>query len=295
MTKRKALDWLAFTSVLRTPPPSPDAVAHTVRAWGYIRVSSEEQRESGLSLEYQERRCRDFWERELKPLGIEWAELLNDEGISAFKKPLFQRPMGQKLLVEARPGDRIIITRFDRVFRSMPDFVRCLEVFESRGISMDLLDCPMDYSTANGRAMLQMMCVFAEWESRIKSERTKAALAIRRSQGKPVNGKRVGYRTVLHGTDRIQVPDYEIRKVLREIVRLRDDEGIESWDAIARLIEEEDCRRTHRPFRPGAFHRWRWTRRRVQGGYRAWKQILEVEGDAALPDHVFKERRNVAI
>ncbi len=64
------------------------------KAYGYIRVSREEQVESGLSLEAQEQTARGFWEPNLKAKGLEWGGLWVDEAVSAFSRALLRRPSG---------------------------------------------------------------------------------------------------------------------------------------------------------------------------------------------------------
>jgi len=117
---------------------------------------------------------------------VTWANFMADEAVSAFKRPLLRRPHGRKFVTVAKPGDHIVVTRFDRCFRSMLDFVNTFRLLEPRGIILHILDAPGDPGTANGRAMLQMLCVFAEWSSRITSERNQAVVGILRQQGRPV-------------------------------------------------------------------------------------------------------------
>ena len=210
-------------------------------AYGYIRVSHEEQKESGLSLEAQEQQCRRFWERQLRPIGVTWANFMADEAVSAFKRALFRRPQGQLLLVNLHRGDHLIITRFDRVFRSMEDFVTAYKLLQTRGVMIHILDAPGDPNTANGRAMLQLLCVFAEWSSRITSERNQAVVAILRQQGRPVSGTPPwGFQIVgPQGARRLE-PDWEARAMMQRIVRMHDVEGQE-WTAIAQRIRADQA------------------------------------------------------
>ena len=217
------------------------------KTYGYIRVSKEEQAESGLSLEAQEQAARGFWERNLKGKGLEWAGFWADEAVSAFSRPLLRRPNGQKFVTVAGPGDHIVVTRFDRCFRSMLDFVNTFRLLDTQGIVLHILDAPGDPNTANGRAMLQMLCIFAEWESRVKSERVKAALAILRQQGKHTGGKPPwGYKVVgrkrdrekgIPGDRRLQ-PDWEERRWMLEVARLRLVEKITCWEDIGRRMRQ---------------------------------------------------------
>ena len=215
------------------------------KAYGYIRVSGEEQAETGLSLEAQEQTARGFWQRTLKETDVEWGTLWADEAVSAFKKPFLRRPSGKKFVTVAEPGDHIIVTRFDRCFRSMLDFVNTFKLLETRGIILHVLDAPGDPNTANGRAMLQMLCVFAEWESRVKGERVKAAQAILRQQGKhtggmppwgyKVEGRRRDRDNGIPG-DRRLVPDWDERRWMLEVARLRLVERLGCWEDVARAM-----------------------------------------------------------
>jgi len=275
------------------------------KAYGYIRVSRDEQVESGLSLEAQEQIAHSFWERNLKGKGLEWGGLWADEAVSAFKRPLLRRPNGQKFVTIAKPGDHIVVTRFDRCFRSMLDFVNTFRLLETREIILHILDAPGDPGTANGRAMLQMLCVFAEWESRVKSERVKAAMVILRQQGKHTGGKPPwGYKVVgprrnrESGTpgNRRLIPDWEERALMLEIVRLRDLERIPCWEMIAARMRQmqRDARRAGID-NPALFRReWSW-----ESCHRAyvafWTVLVKKEGTSWIADPTIKNLAEVRL
>jgi len=275
------------------------------KTYGYIRVSKEEQAESGLSVEAQEQTARGFWERSLKAKGLEWGSFWADEGVSAFSRPLLRRPNGQKFVTVARPGDHIVVTRFDRCFRSMLDFVNTFRLLDTTGIVLHILDAPGDPATANGRAMLQMLCVFAEWESRVKSERVKAAMVILRQQGKHTGGKAPwGYKVVgrkrdrdkgIPGDRRLQ-PDWEERALMLEIVRLRDLERIPCWETIAVRMRQmqRDARRAGLD-NPALFRReWSWES--CQRAYAAfWTVLVEKEGTSWIADPTIKSLADVRL
>jgi len=166
------------------------------KAFGYIRVSKQEQVESGLSLEFQETACREFCERKLAGKGVVWGGLYADEAVSAFKKHLPKRPQARVMLKQMRRGDHLIVLRSDRAFRRSLDAAQTWELLEKMGVTMHVTDMPWDPSTASGRAMMAMLVVFAEWESGIKSERIKAAMTIKRQRGEQLNGRTPwGYET----------------------------------------------------------------------------------------------------
>src|SRR5687768_11803905 len=97
-------------------------------AYGYIRVSSEEQADSGLGLEAQRQRIRSYCE--LKDLRL--GGIFEDPGESG-GKPLCSRPSGNRLLAEVRRSRPIVIVaRFDRLFRSVADAAQTIADFDRR-------------------------------------------------------------------------------------------------------------------------------------------------------------------
>ena len=87
--------------------------------------------------------------------------------------------------------------------------------------------------------MLQLMAVFAEWSSRITSERIKAAQAILRQQSRPVGGKRpFGYRVAGEKGQRRLAPDREERAVLVRIIKAVEIEGVVAWDKLSAVAQQ---------------------------------------------------------
>ena len=83
----------------------------------YVRVSSEEQADSGLGLEAQRRRIAAFCQMK----GVRLAEVFEDPGVSG-GKPLATRPAGSKLLASAMKGKSLgVVAKLDRLFRSVAD------------------------------------------------------------------------------------------------------------------------------------------------------------------------------
>ena len=78
--------------------------------------------------------------------------------------------------------------------------------------------------------------MFAEWSSRIASERIKATQAILRQQGRPTGGRRpFGYRVVVEDDQRLLPPDWTERAILLEIIRAVEVQGIVAWDKVSRI------------------------------------------------------------
>lgn len=70
-----------------------------------------------------------------------------------------------------RPGDTLMVTRIDRLARSVADLERIVEDLKSRGAYLRATDQPVDTSTPAGIAFLQMLGVFAQFETAIRRER----------------------------------------------------------------------------------------------------------------------------
>ena len=101
-------------------------------AFGYIRVSTEEQADSGLGLEAQRQRIRHYCE--LK--GLKLGEIYEDPGLSG-GKPLANRKAGAELLADARRTKPVVVVaRLDRLFRSVADAAQTIVDFDKRGIEL---------------------------------------------------------------------------------------------------------------------------------------------------------------
>jgi DNA invertase Pin-like site-specific DNA recombinase len=83
----------------------------------------------------------------------------------------------------ARAGDSLIVTRIDRLARSVGDLAAIVKRLESKGVSLKVLEQPVDTSTAAGRCFLQMLGVFAEFETAIRRERQLEGVAKAKAEG----------------------------------------------------------------------------------------------------------------
>src|SRR5262245_5714541 len=152
-------------------------------AYGYIRVSSDEQADSGLGLEAQRQRIRAYCD--LK--GLQLTTLFEDPAISG-GKPLSSRPARSRLLADARRHRAVVIVaKFDRLFRSVADAAQTIADFDRRGIELVAIAEGFDMTNPYGRAMAQMASVFAELERAMIRERTRSAMAVKRTRGERIS------------------------------------------------------------------------------------------------------------
>ncbi len=89
------------------------------------------------------------------------------------------------LLIEfARPGDTIMVTRIDRLARSIADLANIVRTLEAKGVHLRATEQPIDTSSPAGRAFLQMLGVFAEFETAIRKERQLEGVAKAKADGR---------------------------------------------------------------------------------------------------------------
>nr|WP_320048480.1 recombinase family protein [uncultured Desulfuromonas sp.] len=81
-------------------------------------------------------------------------------------------------------GDKLVVWKLDRLARNMHDLSTVVANLESRGASLEILDQRIDTSTATGKAFLQMLGVFAEFETNLRKERQLAGIAAAKARGK---------------------------------------------------------------------------------------------------------------
>ena len=89
----------------------------------------------------------------------------------------------QVLLDFVQPGDALIVTRIDRLARSMRDLQDIVHELKTRGVALRATEQPIDTSTAAGKAFLDMLGVFAEFETNLRRERQLEGIAAAKARG----------------------------------------------------------------------------------------------------------------
>jgi DNA invertase Pin-like site-specific DNA recombinase len=150
-----------------------------VRVAGYVRVSTGEQAASGGGLGAQ----RDAITTELARRGWNLVEMFADEGISG--KTISARPGLTSALeiLDRGDADAILVSKLDRLSRSLSDFAGLIDRARLHGWSIVALDLGVDTTTPAGELVANVMASVAHWERRAIGERTKDALAVKRAQG----------------------------------------------------------------------------------------------------------------
>jgi DNA invertase Pin-like site-specific DNA recombinase len=194
----------------------PERTADTpLTAVGYIRVSTNEQAESGAGLTAQRAVIRAECERR----GWTLAHTYQDRNGASGKN--LRRPALQEALnvLAAGKASVLVTSKLDRLSRSVLDFASLMAQAENEGWAIVVLDVNVDTSTPSGEMMANVVAAFAQYERRLISERTKRALAVKQAEG------------VVLGRPR-GVPD----EVRQQIVRMRT-KGM-TYQAIADRLNE---------------------------------------------------------
>lgn len=150
----------------------------------YIRVSSQEQKLHGISLDAQRDKLKEYAEKHgLKIVG--WYE---DEGVSG-RKLIKNRPALQRMLKDAQAGkfNRILFIKLDRFFRSVAEYHECMKLIDP--VIWTATEEKYDLSTANGRAFVNMKLTIAELEADQTGERIKLVNEYKVKTGQALTGQ----------------------------------------------------------------------------------------------------------
>jgi DNA invertase Pin-like site-specific DNA recombinase len=133
---------------------------------------------------------------------------------------LAQRPELDKALLSAnRVGDQLVITKLDRLGRSLEHLITLSQDLHFRGVDLVVLDQGIDTSSAVGRMFFQILGSIAEFEHALLSERTKDGLAAARARG------RTGGRAPKLGPRQLQLA--------RQMYEETDDQGKRRFTCLA--------------------------------------------------------------
>jgi DNA invertase Pin-like site-specific DNA recombinase len=168
------------------------------RVVGYTRVSAEECKITGASLDAQ----REAIQSECRRRGWPLTDLLQDVGYSGrdLKRPSMAEALRR---LDAKEVDCVMVARLDRLSRSLLDFSRLTERARKRGWKIVTLDLTVDTTTPEGELMASILAIFAQYERRLMSQRQAETRAQLRAQARvygtvPFGFRRNGKRLIRH-------------------------------------------------------------------------------------------------
>src|ERR671916_3094113 len=89
----------------------------------------------------------------------------------------------QALLDFVQPGDTLVVTRVDRLARSLRDLQDIVHELKGKGVALRATEQPVDTGTAAGKAFLDMLGVFAEFEANLRRERQLEGIEAAKEKG----------------------------------------------------------------------------------------------------------------
>lgn len=158
------LIWVVFVSS-RCYVLSNETVFIIMALYGYARVSTSDQ---DLTLQTQNLRAAG-------------CEIIRAEKASGSSRT--GRSELQLLLEFLRPGDTLMVTRVDRLARSIKDLQDIVYALTLQGVTLRATEQPVDTRSAAGKAFLDMLGVFAEFETNLRRERQMQGIAAAKARG----------------------------------------------------------------------------------------------------------------
>ncbi|MYD93236.1 MAG: recombinase family protein [Chloroflexi bacterium] len=135
---------------------------------GYARCSTDRQ-----DLEAQRVGLAD--------LGVDPQRIYTDHGLTGRTRA---RPGLDQALAAVRAGDTLVVTKLDRLARSVPDAREIADRLLERGVGLALGTTVYDPADPMGKMFFNILATFAEFESDLIRMRTREGMAIARAKGK---------------------------------------------------------------------------------------------------------------
>ena len=159
----------------------------------YARVSTEEQKKHGISIDAQLEALRAWAKQNKHDIVGEYV----DAGISG-KKPYTKRPELSRFMNEIENGlqvDALIMTKLDRFYRSVRLYYQAIDIMERHNVAWKAIHEDYETVTASGRFKVNIMLAVAEDEADRTSERIRTVFEYKAEKGEVLSGSiPLGYR-----------------------------------------------------------------------------------------------------
>jgi DNA invertase Pin-like site-specific DNA recombinase len=223
--------------------------AKALRCAIYTRKSSEEGLEQDFnSLDAQREAGEAFIQSQRQEGWVVLPDVYDDGGVSG---GTMERPALQRLLTEIGAGkvDVVVVYKVDRLTRSLSDFAKIVEIFDSRDVSFVSVTQQFNTTTSMGRLTLNVLLSFAQFEREVTGERIRDKIAASKKKGMWMGGfVPLGYDA---RDKKLIINPGEANIVRRIFDRYAETENI---DLIKAELDAEDIRTKERTGRAKA--RW---------------------------------------
>lgn len=166
------------------------SMSAVTRVVGYIRVSTDQQADGGVSLDAQRAKLRAYAEvYDLDLVGV-----VEDAGVSGKRldRPGLDRALA---MLTAGEADGLLVAKLDRLTRSVRDLGDLVErFFATERFALMSVAENVDTRSAAGRLVLNVLGAVSQWEREAIGERTRDALGHLRDQGVVLGGEALGWR-----------------------------------------------------------------------------------------------------
>jgi DNA invertase Pin-like site-specific DNA recombinase len=155
----------------------------TLRCAIYTRKSSEEGLEQDFnSLDAQREACEAYIKSQKHGGWVVIETLYDDGGVSG---ATMERPALKRLLADIAAGkvDSVVTHKIDRLTRTLADFAKIVEVFDTRGVSFVSVTQQFNTTTSMGRLTLNVLLSFAQFEREVTGERIRDKIAASKKKG----------------------------------------------------------------------------------------------------------------
>lgn len=202
---------------------------------GYIRVSTTQQADGGISLDAQRAKLEAY----STAMDLDLVAIEVDAGVSA---KTLRRPGLQAALARLTSGEAtgLLVCKLDRLTRSVRDLGDLVEnYFASRFDLLSVADS-IDTRSAAGRLILNVLASVSQWEREMGSERTSDALQHLRTEGVKLGGEALGWtRTETRDENgRLLTTDVGSESVTIDRIRALRSEGLTLRAIAAQLTSE---------------------------------------------------------
>ena len=180
---------------------------------GYARTSTTDQT-AGLEAQLRDLEaagCHRIFKEQLSSVDTKWPEL-------------------ERALDYVREGDTLVVTKLDRLARSMANLVEITGMLKAKGVELKVLALNLDTSTPTGKLMLNMLGSIAEFERELMLERQREGVAKAKAEGK-YKGRAPTARRKAADVRRLRAEGKTIEAIVKEL-------GV-SRSSVFRALREE--------------------------------------------------------